>query len=103
MSGVISKKMLKSALVDLAKSDRDFLVDLFSEVMSLSPTKSLKPKNTPKEAPNFTPKYAAPYLQEAQQYDERYAVSKEVILELQDLFKDEPAAEDIIKSLNKGG
>lgn len=106
MPNTISKEMLKSALMDLAKSDQDFFIALLSEALknaaqntgTSTRIKGVKQKGGKIPLPA---KVNPSYRQEAKALRGQYAISQSDILELRDLFADAPSAETIIETLTK--
>ena len=106
MPNTISKEMLKSALMDLAKSDQDFFVALLSEALknaaqntgTSTRIKGVKQKESKIPLPV---KINPSYREEAKTLRRQYIISHSDLLELRDLFADAPSAEAIIETLTK--
>lgn len=106
MVNVISKKMLKSALVELAKSDREFFVALLSDTLeNVSPevesTTTAKPTKHSGRRKPLPAKINPPYRRNIEALRKKYVVDKSKLLAMRELFADAPPAEIIIESLTK--
>lgn len=99
-----SKEVLKSALIELAQSDRAFFVSLIASVMSgTDPIKppALDDQNEavpPGEADHQPAKIKPAYRKNIKQLRKRYAMDKATLLKLQNLFNDAPTVEDFLQT-----
>ena len=91
------KEALKSALIELAQSDRAFFVSLIADLMS-----DAEPANTPEpnnqDAGTQPAKITPAYRKNVKALREKYAMDKTVLLKLQDLFEDGPPAEEFLQT-----
>ncbi|MFN0013060.1 MAG: hypothetical protein ACKVU2_00810 [Saprospiraceae bacterium] len=104
MTETLSPQTLKSALAELARSDRAFLVALLTEVLESaypsgaeSPAKlSLKGRKPlpTKITPAYRPKDVA-------KWRKQFAAPASVLLELRPLFADAPPTEEMVRGLKR--
>lgn len=105
----ISKEMLKTALIELAQSDRDFLVSLVADALKdaapvqgaaapKAASKRKKPESGEPVVKKIIPSYRPKNLEELL---EKYELDKSVLLELRKVFADAPPAEELIAALTK--
>ena len=108
MTANLSTDNLKSALIELAQSDRAFFVALIADLMKGDAVKSaqklaLQRKKTKSQQVNSNQsveKINPPYRKNVEEMREKYAMDKTVLLQLQDLFSDAPAAEEFLQMTN---
>jgi len=105
MPDAVSKEMLKSALVELAQSEREFFIALLSDTLAYalalpdaSPSTPIKPKSRRKPLPA---KVEPAYRRDPSLLRQQYAIDKSALLSLRELFADAPPAEAIIATLAK--
>ncbi|NUN99306.1 MAG: hypothetical protein HUU01_01685 [Saprospiraceae bacterium] len=91
------KEALKSALIELAQSDRAFFASLIADLMSDS-----EPANMPKpdiqDVGTQPAKITPAYRKNVKVLRKKYAMDKSVLLKLQDLFEDGPPAEEFLQT-----
>jgi hypothetical protein len=102
MTTNISNDVLKSALIELAQTDRAFLVSLFTDLINPKEgknQKSSKKERTPntKKLEIVASKIIPPYRQNAEEMRNKYAMDKNILLKLEDLFIDAPSAEEFLQ------
>lgn len=102
-AGTISKELLKTALIELAQSDRDFLVSLVADALKdAAPAQgAAAPKIFSKRKKPPIEKIVPPYRQNVEELHGKYAIDESVLIKLQRLFDDAPPAEEIIATLSK--
>lgn len=100
-----SKEALKSALIELARSDRAFFASLIADLMrGEEPAKILVSGGSQKTATQrisgVTPpaKIIPHYRKNAKKLRQQYAMDKTVLAKLQDLFADGPPAEAFLQT-----
>ncbi len=105
MGNAVSKEMLKSALVELAQSEREFFIALLSDTLAYALTlpdtaqpAQKKQKSRRKSLPD---KVVPAYRQDGTLLRQRYAIDKSALLSLRELFADAPPAEAIIATFTK--
>lgn len=97
----ISKEALKSALIELAQSDRVFFASLIAGLMAeAGPAKVAESDNPITPAATGT-KITPPYRKNTNALRKKYAMDKTVLLRLQDLFADAPPAEELLQASNR--
>ncbi len=106
MADTVSKEMLKSALVELAETEREFFMSLISDTLAhaLASTDSAIPiKNKQKQGIRkpLPARVNPAYRKGAETLMEGLAINKSALLDLRTLFADEPSAEEIIATLTK--
>ncbi|MBK6995826.1 MAG: hypothetical protein IPH31_13170 [Lewinellaceae bacterium] len=105
MTNAVSKEMLKSALVELAQSDRDFFISLLLDVLKNAQPDASVPSATISNNSNLKkplPSKVNPdYRRNVKTLRKQYALDKSMLRSLQELFADAPNAEIIIASLRK--
>ena len=97
--------MLKSALVELAQSEREFFITLLSDTVAYAlalpnaaPAVQSKQKGRRKPLPA---KVEPSYRRNASVLRQQYAIDKSALLSLRELFADAPPAEAIIATFTK--
>ena len=105
MAETVSKEMLKSALVELAQSEREFFLALLSDTVAYAlalpdaaPPTPNKQKGRRKPLPA---KVNPAYRGDASSLRQQYAIDKSALLSLRELFVDAPPAEAIIATFTK--
>jgi len=104
MTETLSPQTLKSALTELARSDRAFLVALLKEVLESSYPADTKntPKQSLKKGTMPTSKITPPYRpKDVAKWRKQFAAPASALLDLRPLFVDAPPAEDIVRVLKK--
>jgi len=105
MADAVSKEMLKSALVELAESDREFFISLLSETLAsfaATPEGASSAKSQKSTSGKLLPtKVIPPYHKYAAALRQKYAIDKSALPMLRELFADAPNAESIIATLSK--
>jgi hypothetical protein len=102
MSTMISNDVLKSALIELAQSDRAFFVTLFTDILNPKVENSQKIYKQARSQSNKTKdavitKIVPPYRQNVEEMRKKYAMDINVLLQLEELFKDAPSAEEFLQ------
>lgn len=106
MTANLSTDILKSALIDLAQTDRAFFVALIGDLMNGSAVRTpqkpafrkRKALPQPINGSQKTVKINPPYRKNVEAMRTKYAMDKTVLLQLQDLFADAPAAEEFLQT-----
>ncbi|MFN0213322.1 MAG: hypothetical protein ACKVT2_03635 [Saprospiraceae bacterium] len=97
--------MLKSALVELAESDREFFIALLSDTLAhaLAVPNAAAPANNKKTTRRkpLPSKVVPSYQQSTAAMRQDFAINKSALLSLRELFADAPKAESIIATLTK--
>ena len=105
MSDIVSKDMLKAALLELAQSDRDFFITLLSDTlahaMAVSDATPIVKNKKPTKRKPLPGKVIPPYRQDIAGIRHDFAINKSALLSLRKLFTDAPKAEAIIAILTK--
>ena len=105
MTANLSTDILKSALIELAQSDRAFFVSLIADLMSGTAEKSTNKPNIQRKGTKFKPnnedqqnvKINPPYRKNVEEMRAKYAMDKTVLLKLQVLFNDAPPVEEFLQ------
>ena len=98
------KEALKSALIELAQSDRAFLASLIADLINhpnSGQTPEIKHVGMPALSGNPEPapaKITPPYRKNVEDLRKKYSMDKAVLLKLQDLFQDGPSAEEFLQT-----
>jgi hypothetical protein len=104
MENTISKDMLKSALIELAQSDREFFVSIISDLLPQNGRKTAKkPISEPKIEEKTNPpleKITPPYRKNVEEMRAKYAMDINVLRKLEELFKDAPSVEEFLQIKN---
>ncbi|MFN0035628.1 MAG: hypothetical protein ACKVUS_11210 [Saprospiraceae bacterium] len=106
MTANLSTDILKSALIELAQSDRAFFVSLIDDLLNGNAVKSVQKPVSQRKKTKFQPvnsnhkveKINPPYRKNVEEMRAKYAMDKTVLLQLQDLFNDAPPAEEFLQS-----
>jgi hypothetical protein len=106
MSDTVSKEMLKTALAELAQTERAFFVALVSDALTLAnasaDTQGTRTRRVGKKSRKPLPAKVKPaYRQETIEALPGSPVDKSAIIALQELFAEAPDAEEIIASITK--
>ena len=109
MTNAVSKEMLKSALVELAQSEREFFVALLSDTLAyaLALPDAAPPAQSKQKTQRNSRRIPLPvkvnptYRPNSAALRQQYAVDKTALLSLRALFADAPTAEAIIATLRK--
>src|SRR5258708_6900585 len=95
----IDKELLKSSLIKLSKEEPEFLL----VVVQNSNKEAVKKINNLSEKLDTVInllKNNSDEIQNMEEFKKKHRIKKEVIEQLQDLWKDEPPAEELIKMLD---
>ena len=105
MANAVSKEMLKSALVELAQTEREFFIALLSDTLAYAlalpdaaPAISSNRKSRRKPLPE---KVIPAYRGDPSLLRRQYAIDQSALQPLRELFADAPTAEAIIARLTK--
>lgn len=105
MSDTVSREMLKSALVELVQSEREFFINLISDtVASALASPEIVPATQGKQKGRRKPlpaKVQPSYRLNALPLRQQYAIDKSALLSLRKLFADAPPAEEIIATFTR--
>jgi hypothetical protein len=104
LENTISKDTLKSALIELAQSDREFFVSIIGDLFPPNGRKTAKKpvsekKMTEKSIPPLE-KINPPYRKNVEELRAKYAMDIHVLRKLEELFKDAPSVEEFLQTKN---
>jgi hypothetical protein len=102
MGEILSQEMLKTALMELVRSDKEFIASLLSEIEDKK-TASIVSQRKSKKGRKLLPDKVKPDYRrdDVETWRKQFAIDKTALVELRSLFADAPPTEDILKSLTK--